>query len=375
MANTASGIFEPTGVIFRDYRHSAKTFLTNGYEFIPRYKFLFHVYFNINVGQIPQLRTVFGGRDQATVGLMVKNIQLPHFTMSVDTMNQYNRKRLVQSKIEYQPVQIVFHDDQADLIRNLWYNYYSYYYKDPSQNYNNIPSMNGSMGASQTLTSGSLYNQRDIYDKNVEYTDWGFVGESYYGSGGGTNPLAKPPFFNDIQIYGLSQKKFASYVLINPLIKDWQHDTYDYAAGDQTMQNTVIIQYETVKYYSGDIGGDNPSASVPGFADQAYYDTVKSPIAMPGSTYTATDNGTVVRSTQGTMTDLQLLNTIVTTGAVQQPDVNFNYRTPLPASVSTQASNMQTSVLRGSAPGAVVQNASGAGGTFFPTPPTTPSQS
>ena len=373
MANSATGIFEPTGVIFRDYRHSAKTFLANGYEFVPRYKFLFHVYFNINVGQIPQLATVFGGRDQATVGLMVKNIQLPHFSVSLDTMNQYNRKRLVQSKIEYQPVQIVFHDDQADLIRNLWYNYYSYYYKDPSQNYNNIPSLNGSLGASQTLTSGSMYNQRDIYEKNIEYTDWGYIGESYYGSGGGINPLAKPPFFNDIQIYGMSQKKYASYVLINPMIKDWQHDTYDYAAGDQTMQNTVIIQYETVKYYSGDIGGATPSASVPGFADPAYYDTVKSPIAMPGSTYTAADNGSVVYTTQGSVTDLQVINNVNTLGAVQQPDVNFDARLQSPSTIIRQAQNNATSVLRGSNPGAMVQNPSGAGGTFFPTSPTTPS--
>jgi hypothetical protein len=369
MANTATGIFEPTGVIFRDYRHSAKTFLANGYEFVPRYKFLFHVYFNINVGQIPQLATVFGGKDQATVGLMVKNIQLPHFSVSVDTMNQYNRKRLVQSKIEYQPVQIVFHDDQADLIRNLWYNYYSYYYKDPSQNYNNVQSINGSMGASQTLFNGSIYNQRDIYDKSIEYTDWGYIGEAYAGSGGGTNPLAKPPFFNDIQIYGMSQKKFASYVLINPMIKDWQHDTYDYAAGDQTMQNTVIIQYETVKYYTGDIGGDTPSVSVPGFADPAYYDTVKSPIAMPGSTYTSMNNGTPVYTAQGSVNDLQAINTVNTLGAVQQSTVDFNARQTTPDIVIRQAQQMATSVFRSAVPGAVVQNPSGAGGTIFPTPP------
>jgi hypothetical protein len=78
---------------------------------------------------------MFGNGDVATVGLMVKSVQLPTYSIDVDTMNQYNRKRLVQSKINYNPVQIIFNDDQGDLIRNMWYNYYSYYYKDPSQKY------------------------------------------------------------------------------------------------------------------------------------------------------------------------------------------------------------------------------------------------
>ena len=127
------GFFTPNGL--KDYAHAAKTFRTNGYELSPRTKFLFHVFFNINTGQIPALQNVFGNGDVASVGLMVKTAQLPTYTVSIDTMNQYNRKRLVQSKIQYNPVQIVFNDDQGDLIRNMWYNYFSYYYKDPSQKY------------------------------------------------------------------------------------------------------------------------------------------------------------------------------------------------------------------------------------------------
>jgi hypothetical protein len=53
--------------------------------------------------------------------------------------------------------------------------------------------------------------------------DWGYIGESYYD---GTNaPSGKPPFFKDISIYGFNQHKFVEYVLINPLISQWDHDT------------------------------------------------------------------------------------------------------------------------------------------------------
>ena len=119
----------------KDYTHASKTFRTNGYANAPRYKFLFHVYFNLNTAEIPALRDIFSTGTQSTIGLLVKNIELPKFTVDVETMNQYNRKRLVQKKINYQPVRAVFHDDGGDLIRTLWYNYYAYYYKDPNQPY------------------------------------------------------------------------------------------------------------------------------------------------------------------------------------------------------------------------------------------------
>jgi hypothetical protein len=38
----------------RDYTHASKTFRTNAYELKPRFKFLFHVKFNINTVGIPQ---------------------------------------------------------------------------------------------------------------------------------------------------------------------------------------------------------------------------------------------------------------------------------------------------------------------------------
>ena len=112
----------------RDYTHASKVFRTNGYQRAPRQKFLFHVFLTVNRG-IPAVDAVLTKDDVATLGLLVKTIQLPQFSMSVDTLNQYNRKRLIQTKIDYNPVTVEFHDDGGDRIRNLWYNYYAYYYR------------------------------------------------------------------------------------------------------------------------------------------------------------------------------------------------------------------------------------------------------
>jgi hypothetical protein len=370
------GFFGANGL--KDYSHASKTFRTNGYELAPRQKFLFHVFFNINTGQIPALANVFGNGDIATVGMMVKTVQLPSYQIEVATMNQYNRKRLVQTKINYNPIQVVFNDDQGDLIRNMWYNYYSYYYKDPTQNYENTAAINGSIGNLQTLQNGFGYNTRDTYSNSRQVNDWGYIGEgSYQDSSAFTGQNQdKPPFFRDIKIYGLSQKKFASYVLINPMIESWAHDTYDYSQGAGVMTHTVGIKYETVKYYSGAVGGETPSSTVVGFGDPDHYDTVKSALARPGATASVFGQGGLIDAGIGTLEDLNALATgrgglqnVI--GAVQKAGTAYNtFKGKDIASIANQeAKQASKQILQASLPGAMRQAINKGNGTFFPNGP------
>ena len=308
----------PPGQGLRDYQHAYDTFVKGNYNLLPRNKFLFYVYFNVNLN-IPALANLFSGGKQSQVGILVKTAQLPSYEIDVATMNQYNRKRLVQTKINYNPAQIVFNDDNSDLIRNMWYQYYQYYYSDPTYQYGNTPAQSGVLGqlATPLPVIGGNYNVSDVYSPNRPVEHWGLSGQGY------TNPTldslasslltgpasGQQPFFNDITIYGMSQKTFAQYTMINPLITNWTHDTYDYSQGSQVMTHTMTIRYETVKYYSGDIGGDTPSDQMPGFADPSHYDTTKSPIAPPGTTNQVVQNGTLVSVPQGNKQDLQALNT------------------------------------------------------------------
>jgi hypothetical protein len=375
------GFFGSDGL--KDYSHAAKTFRTNGYELTPRYKFLFHVFFTINTGQIPQLQNAFGDGEVATVGLMVKTAQLPTYSITVDTMNQYNRKKLVQTKINYNPVQIVFNDDQSDLIRNMWYNYYRYYYKDSTYNYDNSASINGSIGRLQTQQNGFGYGTGDIYENSRQVNDWGYAGEGYQDSlalpGSTVNPTTKPPFFRDIKIYGLSQKKFASYVLINPMITEWQHDTYDYSQGGATMTNTMTVAYETVKYFNGYVGGNQPSSTVVGFADPNHYDVTRSALARPGSTATVFGQGGLVDAGIGLLEDLNALQTGEgglqnVLGAVQKAGTAYEtFKGKNIASIANQeARQAGQQILQQSLPGAMRQVVNAGNGIIFPNAPKNP---
>ena len=371
----------------RDYRHASKTFRTNGYENAPRLKFLFHVYFNLN-DSIPALRNgpqaVFGNNDTSTIGLLVKTVDLPKFQIETDTLNQYNRKRIIQKKISYDPVRVTLHDDGGDLSRTLWYNYYAYYYKDPSQPYRGQSAMNGALGVNSNRTAGFGYNVRDIYAQDRFVNDWGFIGESYQDSAnstaGANGTGGKPAFFRDISIYGFNQHKFVEYVLINPMITAWNHDQYAYSEGDGVMENTMTIQYETVKYYSGAIGAVRSDTNVQGFASPEHYDQGPSPLGRPGGTRSILGQGGLLDAGIGIYEDLQTGSVSSLIGAAQKAGTayqTFKGRN-LRAIAREEAVAGARDVLRNTIPGQVraqpgIQSAVNTRvvGPIFPTPPRT----
>ena len=270
---------------------------------------------------------------------------------------------------------LTFHDDTSDLIRTMWYNYYSYYYADPAQGYNNVPNLPGTSGQSATIGNGFGYNTNDIYNNARAISDWGYIGETYNNSSQTTASTtgSKPAFFNDITIYGMANKQFAQYTLINPMITGWQHDTYDYSQGNGTVQHTMTIRYETVKYYSGAIGGQTPSETIPTFADPSNYDIEPSDITRPGATNTVFAQGGIIATT-GDIQDLQSMTTGFNglqnvSGAVQAAGVNINTYQRYPSSVSTVAYNNSQSTLQGSLPAQQQQIQNSGGGAFFPVPP------
>ncbi len=168
----------------------------------------------------------------------------------------------------------------------------------------------------------------------------------------------------------MDQHKFAEYVLINPIITAWAHDTYNYTEGAGIMQNSMTIAYETVKYYSGAIGNQRPDINVQGFADPAHYDQTRSPIARPGSTSTVFGQGGLLDAGGGILEDLQSGGLLGAIGAVQK--AGTAYGTFKGKNIKSIAVNETTALgvkaIQGSIPGAVRSVQGRSNGMFFPTP-------
>lgn len=279
----------------RDYTHASKTFGPYAYQNAPKNKFLFHCYFNVN-SVVYDLDADLG--TQQNFGLLVRDVKLPSYQFATHQMNQYNRKRIVQTKIKYNPVQFTFFDDNGNSMNKLWAAYYTYYYYDGAVPKVSFSGTRGGFGQdlSKIATTGevrglagagsktaALVQDPDFKNRNIYEND--LSGKLFYGY----NPLndtapKKPNFFSEITIYGFYQKNFIAYTLINPTITEFAHDTYAYDESAGVMKNIMTLDYETVVYNEGAIDGDKPSNLVPGFGDVANYDRTKSPIAMPGST-------------------------------------------------------------------------------------------
>jgi len=355
----------------RDYTHASKVFTPNSFELKPRYKFLFHVSFTINTS-IKTVANYLGVNGSTQLSYVVKTVDLPKFTIANETLNQYNRKRVVQTKINYDPVTVVFHDDAGDNVRKMWYAYYNYYYKDASQSYNDVleNGNNGSLGESANKVTGFSYNTRDIYanQRVANVNDWGYIGEAY--NDGTSDPSGKPPFFLDIQITGMDQHKTSTYVLVNPVITNFAHDQYSYAEGAGTMQNTMTIAYETVKYYAGAVGRPRPDQNVHGFADPSHYDQTLSPISRPGSRANFMGQGGLLDAAGGIIEDLQSKSPLGIIGAVQKAGTTYNTfkGKNLKSIAVNEAVALGTNVVKGAIPAAMRQIPGRASGMYYPTP-------
>ena len=305
------------GLSLKDYSHAAKIFGSDGFQNAPKFKWLFHVYFEINREFLSNSQ--FGFPPDYLPGLLVKNINLPKYAIAVSEMNQYNRKRYVQTKLTYDPITVTFHDDNGGTIRDLWYKYFSYYYNDPS----------APLGSTDIDSTIAELNRRNTYDPDITGNErWGYKADPTDTSTSLTTGIAKVPFFRSIKVYGFNQHSFALYELINPIIERFEHDTYDYSQGQGVMENRMTIRYETVKYQQGALDGQDPSNAVRGFGLDGKYDKITSPIMVPGANSEILGTIGLVDSNKGFVNDLKNLYRNVSVpnsvqDVVKNPESNF----------------------------------------------------
>ena len=168
--------------VLRNYRHATRIFTDDNFRLSPKYGWLFYVEFDFN-----PLITSISNQAAQELGMIVKNVTLPKFSIDTKIHNAYNRKNIVQNKINYDPVNITFHDDQSDNVRQFWYDYYSYFYRDPDY-------------ADATYSAPHKYQSRPSFDWG--YTPRPAVG---YSQSTGVQPYQ---YIQAIRIYSLYQQLY-----------------------------------------------------------------------------------------------------------------------------------------------------------------------
>ena len=235
----------------KDYRHASRLYLDNNFQLLPKQKFLYHVVFNTDETLFVD---GFSSAERYQLNMLVKSCDLPRYGLNLEEKNQYNKKMYAATRINYEPVNITFHDDHADTVNAFWKKYYEYHIAD-------------SVAVNRTEIAN--ITKDDLYESIDRKTITKF--------GMDTPRQRKKPYLKGIEIFVLHKQRFTSMRLVNPVIGSFAHDSLDNADGTGVMANTMQIFYETVLYKSGIINANN----VPGFAT-INYDKEPSPLTILG---------------------------------------------------------------------------------------------
>jgi len=215
----------------KDYAHASRIFVDESFLRSPKFAHMFYVLFDY----LPAGDSDMGLRTETKKGLQLgalcKSVSLPRYTIDNQVFNAYNRPNIVQKKIKYDPVSLKFHDDSADIVREFWYDYMTYFYQD-------------------SLHDPALYPQHHKYKARTQ-DKWGY----------GLRPIE---FFNRdvdyhpikaIRIFSFTLGRFSEYMLINPVITSFKHGEHT-ADGSNLLEHEMTVTYETVKYYKGFVTND-----------------------------------------------------------------------------------------------------------------------
>lgn len=172
---------------------------------------------------------------------LVKSVDLPGAKISTDRMNQYNHWRLSQSKIDFDPVTLTFHDVVDGKTLRFWEMYYEYYFKE----------------ALDIDAGGSYYRRKQIGTSGIEgtFTDAGAGAHDtiaeHFDTDFGYNLETvknKKNLIKSISIVMVHAQSYSKVDLVNPRITDFKHDSMAYDSTADLMELSLTIEYEYFLY-------------------------------------------------------------------------------------------------------------------------------
>lgn len=221
-------------VYLKDSRIAAKQFNFGNAGLdsrVPRVKYLFFVNF---ISPRPELTKNYN--DFGTgISLLVKSFSKPGFSIKADVLNQYNKKRIVQTGIEYDPITITFYNTYDKKVIDTINDYMRFYYGDfkaeKSSAWNNdiiAPIYQYIVGSSPMNGVDWGFNFPPLFSKNTTSKTFD-MSDSY--------------FFSEINLYQFGSNYVDKFTFVNPKITKVNFDTEDYSDGSaDTISITILFE-------------------------------------------------------------------------------------------------------------------------------------
>ncbi len=263
----------------------------------PRFPFEYYVNFNFNnVGTAKTyIANFFTSSQISQIMPLVKTVDMPSMKIETTPLNQYNRKRLSQTKIAFEPVKMVFHDVCDGKTLKLWDMYYRYYFADgnePGQNQAKNVQQSGlqdpglaSPPPSSTNTTGDKSTLQNIVSDTLNNQNFGF-----------NLPTVQNVrnLIQSIDIFQVHGGKFNQVRLVNPRISAFTHDVLNYAVGDKTLEITFMFDYEYSYYViqNMELGGieSNNDSSIEPFTHSQFLELTNLAFTQFGPDFLQSNN-------------------------------------------------------------------------------------
>jgi len=255
-----------SSLLLRTPREASYTYdITAGQN--PRNKNLFYITFTQESG-------ISSGSYMNNLGFYTKSVTLPEVNAKVEMLNQYNKKRLINTSYTTSQVRIVFYDT-VDTAATQFFNAYSQQY------------------------FGDFRHDGNETDFQYDITINSFLDNA--SAGYGFAPAAINSTDNNsqfwlttISIYQVWGGNYVQYDLVNPKIISWAPEGLDYASSDMNMIS-MSVEYEALIYVNDGIQQSISSNAVlaSAFASYDLYGDVidepnSSPTTPTGNTSSAT---------------------------------------------------------------------------------------
>ena len=238
-------------LMVRDSRLASQTFGLGGSSFssVPKAKFTYFVRFHRAVGNATS------AWDQ-NLGLVVKNLDKPKISFETETLNQYNKKRIVQKKAEFGSMNVRLHDTIDNRVLQMFNDYYNFYYGD-RQN-----------------TADDAWYYDITLDEFINTGTWGFI-----------PPTGEPNqsyFFSKIEVIQFYNGIYDQFDLIHPKIASFDPDDLDYANGESSSEVQLTFEYEGIIQRALGEPLTDDLIKIMGLDTSGFYETGDVPIVAPG---------------------------------------------------------------------------------------------
>lgn len=229
----------------------------------PRQKFQGYVNFIVNRDLYGETWYKEGGAAfRSQIGSLVRTATLPEIEFKTETKNQYNRKRIVNTGVEYQPVDIKVFDTINNEWLTMFMKYYSYHYMNPKNKTRN--------GSRDTI--GETAGESDSYDSN-----FGF-GSTWNSNNYGYNLNLISNFFERIDYVLYHGNKGVQYSLLNPVLTRFRTGEIDYSSSE-VMEFDMTFEYESFTVFEN-VNFELSTFDISRFEDASGF---KGPAFVPGN--------------------------------------------------------------------------------------------